>query len=330
MNKYKNLLITGGCGFIGSNLIDYLCDKYPHLNIYNIDRMDYCASSYNVTTTSPNYHFIQGDITSFELIQQILETYSIDIIMHLAAQSHVDNSFNNSKQCIQDNIIGTHTLLEASRLYKKIQLFFHVSTDEVYGQSPIDTNEKMIETSPLNPTNPYAATKAGAEVLVTSYNHSFNLPTIITRGNNVYGKAQYPEKLIPKFVYLLKNNKQCTIHGEGKSIRSFIHVLDVCNAFDIIVEKGIIGEIYNIGSNDEFSVIDVTKLLIKWVKDADCDIWIKYVPDRNFNDQRYNISNEKLTRLGWKQNIDFIEGLRECVKWYMELDADKHWNNNII
>lgn len=329
-NNYKNVLITGGCGFIGSNIVNYFVSKYPEINFFNIDRLDYCASQKNITVNDHiNYKFIFGDICDLKLINYVLNLHNIDVVMHFAAQSHVDNSFSNSLQYTHDNILGTHTLLEAARLYGKLKLFVHVSTDEVYGESEIGNNNTLKdEKSLLNPTNPYAATKVGAEALANSYYNSYKIPIIITRGNNVYGKNQYPEKLIPKFINLLKNNKKCTIHGKtGTQVRSFIHVDDVCYAFDIILQKGIIGEIYNIGCHDEFSVSEIARLLINEIKpnSENWEDWIEYVADRDFNDQRYFISNNKLKQLGWNQRIKFIDGLNEVIKWNLETDLDTHW-----
>src|SRR5947208_3443806 len=206
MDNLSNVIITGGCGFIGSHMVNYFVTKYPGIHFYNIDKMYYCASEKNITVSGKqNYKFIRGDICDMSLIRFILDEYQIDAIIHFAAQTHVDNSFSNSLKYTQDNVFGTHVLLESSRLYGKLKLFFHVSTDEVYGESVIgDSVSQMYENSELNPTNPYAATKAGAEALVKSYCNSYNLPTIISRCNNVYGEKQYPEKLIPKFVSLLK------------------------------------------------------------------------------------------------------------------------------
>lgn len=306
-----NILITGGCGFIGSNFINYIYDKYPSYKIINIDAMYYCASENNVRIdiqTSTRYTFIKGNASDFSLIKYILKNEKISHIIHFAAQSHVDNSFEDSLQYTYDNVQGTHTLLEAVRTTNPDILFYHFSTDEVYGESNIYDDKPKTELSILSPTNPYAASKAAAEMYVNSYIHSYNLKCIISRGNNVYGPNQYPEKLIPKFTKLLNSGKKCTIHGDGSSLRSFIHVFDVCTAVDIILHKGEIGEIYNIGSNknNEYSVLDIAKMLIKKIKHTDnYNEYIEFVEDRPFNDKRYYISCDKLNDLGWKQNIVF-------------------------
>jgi len=312
----KNILITGGCGFIGSNFINYIVKKYPTYNFINIDAMYYCASLSNIEVQDKfNYKFIEGNINDISLIKYILKTENITHIIHFAAQSHVDNSFENSLQYTEDNVKGTHTLLEAVRVVNKNIVFLHFSTDEVYGESQLNEGAKH-EQSLLCPTNPYAASKAAAEMFVNSYAHSYKLKCIITRCNNVYGPNQYPEKLIPKFIQLLQNGDKCTIHGDGSSLRSFIHTDDVSTAVDIILHKGVIGDIYNIGSDIHYekSVMDVTKLLVKYIHNTDdLDNWIEYVDDRPFNDKRYFITNEKIKALGWKQTVDFEAGLKALI-----------------
>lgn len=321
----KSVLMTGCCGFIGSNVLNYLCKKYPSVNFINIDRLDYCSSLKNIERTqSPNYTFYKCDIKNADMIRSILKLHSVDTIIHFAAQTHVDNSFGNSIQFTMDNVLGTHTLLECCKEYGNIKRFVHISTDEVYGQVGVD-DEECRETRVLVPTNPYAASKAGAEHLVLSYYHSFKLPSIIVRGNNVYGPQQYPEKLIPRFIKLLTENKKCSIHGEGQTRRNFIHVYDVGTAIETILFKGVIGEIYNIGSKNEFSVMDITKKLIQQIKHTDViEPYIEFVEDRCFNDSRYSISNQKLIDLGWSEYIEFEHGLNKTIDWYLQnLD---HWN----
>ena len=310
----RNILVTGGCGFIGSNFINYAVGKYPQYNFVNIDAMYYCASHENIEESvrnSKNYKFVEGKIQDLSLIKYILKTENITHIIHFAAQSHVDNSFENSLQYTEDNVKGTHVLLECVRQVNKDIMFLHFSTDEVYGESKLDEDPKN-EMTVLCPTNPYAASKAAAEMYVNSYMHSYGLRCIITRGNNVYGPNQYPEKLIPKFIKLLRNGDKLTIHGDGSSLRSFIHVLDVCSAVDTILHNGLIGQIYNIGSDPEYekSVLDVAKILVKKIKnDDDYEKYLEFVEDRPFNDKRYFITNEKLKELGWNINIDFISGI---------------------
>jgi dTDP-glucose 4,6-dehydratase len=323
----KVVLITGACGFIASNVLNYLCNKYDGITFINVDRLDYCSSLKNINVKNTNYHFYKCDIRNSDMIQYILKLHKVDTIIHFAAQTHVDNSFGNSIQFTQDNVLGTHTLLECSKEYGKIQRFIHVSTDEVYGEVELDGDE-CYETTILKPTNPYAATKASAEHLVFSYYHSFKLPIIITRGNNVYGPRQYPEKLIPKCITSIKEGKPFTIHGEGKTVRNFIHVDDVSSAVESILFKGIIGEIYNIGSKNEFNVMEIVKKIVKVMKGSDSvEPYIQYVEDRLFNDLRYSVSNTKLIQLGWNEKIDFENGLQSTIEWYINCDKE-HWVKN--
>jgi dTDP-glucose 4,6-dehydratase len=317
------LLVTGCCGFIGSNFVNYYFNENPDVEIINLDAMYYCASENNIDDTvkkSERYQLIKGNLCSFDLISNLLEIYKIDTVIHFAAQSHVQNSFDNALQYTHDNVVGTHTLLEACRKYGKINKFIHISTDEVYGESMISENEeKKHEGSVLCPTNPYAATKAAAELIAKSYYHSFKMPIIITRGNNVYGPNQYPEKLIPRFIQQLLSGDSVTIQGDGSNVRAFLHVNDVCSALKLILEKGEIGEIYNIGSDDhqEYTVLEVAKILIdKIIKPEQNELeeWIKYIEDRPFNDKRYYISNQKVKDLGWDIKIDFDKGLDELIK----------------
>ena len=317
-----NLLVTGGCGFIGSNFINYYYKKNPNVKIVNIDAMYYCSNINNILPEIQNdierYKFIHGNIQCKDLIKYILKENNITHVIHFAAQTHVDNSFELSLQYTHDNILGTHILLEMCRQWNKLKLFIHISTDEVYGESMLDTNiQHCEEESVLCPTNPYAATKAGAELIAMSYYHSFKMPIIITRGNNVYGINQYPEKLIPKFIELLYKDIKVPIQGEGDSIRNFLYIDDVVNAFDIILNKGKIGEIYNIGGENEheYSVLDIAKLLIKLIKNTDdYENWIEYIIDRPFNDKRYYLTNSKLRNLGW--NITWT--VQNGIKYILE------------
>ena len=309
-----NLLVTGGYGFIGSNFINYIFNKYDKINIINLDDLYYCANENNVELyirNSKRYKFIKINLNQI-IDKNILEENKINYIVHFAAQSHVDNSFENSIQYTKDNVMGTHCLLECCRIYGNIKKFIHVSTDEVYGESKEDEKVKT-ELTLLCPTNPYAGTKAAAELIVQTYLHSFNLPIVISRGNNVYGKNQYPEKLIPKFIKLLKEDKKVTIHGNGLTSRSFLHVDDTVKAFEIILLKGKVSEIYNIGCDEEgmeYKVIDIAKILIEKIKNTkDYDKWIAYVTDRPFNDTRYYISNKKLKELGWKIEKKFLKSI---------------------
>ena len=313
------LLITGGCGFIGSNFINYIFDEDKY-EIVNIDAMYYCASEKNVDEKirkSDKYHMVKGNVCSDDIVNYVLNKYNITHVIHFAAQSHVQNSFDDSIQFTKDNILGTHILLECCRKYGKIERFIHVSTDEVYGESMNSVEEQhKTEHSILCPTNPYAATKAGAELIAQSYNHSYKMPIIITRGNNVYGPNQYPEKLVPLFIKQLQNDEKVTIQGEGTAVRAFLHAYDTARAFELILLKGKIGEIYNIGCDEdmEYDVMSVAKMMIKRIKKTDdYDKWIRYIADRPFNDQRYYISNQKLKDLGWNVTINFEDGLKQLI-----------------
>jgi dTDP-glucose 4,6-dehydratase len=318
--SHVNLLVTGGCGFIGSNFINYYFPKGKIAKLVNYDAMYYCANKDNVDEDirkNPNYILVESNLCDEKMVKQVLYEHQITHIIHFAAQSHVQKSFDDSLVFTKDNVLGTHVLLECSRKYNRIQKFVHVSTDEVYGESMNTVDEKhKTEHSILCPTNPYAATKAGAELIAQSYCHSYKMPIIITRGNNVYGPNQYPEKLIPRFIQLLRENKKLTIQGNGKSVRAFMHAYDTAKAFECVLEKGIIGEIYNLGCDEgmEYSVLDVAKILIKMIKNTDdYTEWIEYVQDRPFNDERYYISNQKLKDLGWFIEKDFIENLQKLT-----------------
>jgi dTDP-glucose 4,6-dehydratase len=308
-----NILVTGGCGFIGSNFINYILNKDASIKIFNIDCLNYCANEQNVIE-HPNYKFIKGNITSKDLVLHILNEYQIDAIIHFAAQSHVDNSFDNSLQYTTDNVMGTHVLLQASKEYGKIKKFLHFSTDEVYGEVDLE-HPGCHEKSLLNPTNPYAATKAAAEFLVRSYYHSFKLPVVVVRCNNVYGPNQYPEKLIPKFIKLLSHNTKLTIHGKGETRRNFIWAEDVAIATELIFHKGELNEVYNIGTNQEYSVLDVAKILVeKMTADKILDNHIVFVEDRPFNDFRYSVDITLLKSLGWEEKFtNFEENLEKLI-----------------
>jgi len=314
----QNIMVTGGAGFIASHVVMLLVKKYPNFKIVNLDKLDYCACLSNLDEIKdyPNYKFVHGNICSPDLMTYVLRTEKIDTIMHFAAQTHVDNSFGNSFQFTQNNIMGTHVLLESAKIVG-IKKFIHVSTDEVYGEQHLD-QEAMSEEQVLEPTNPYAATKAGAEFLAKSYLRSFGMPIVITRGNNVYGPHQYPEKLIPKFINQLMRGRKVTLHGTGANKRNFLFVEDVARAFEIVLFKGITGNIYNIGGSNERANIDVAKDLIGLMgyptgKELDM---VTFVEDRVFNDLRYHINSERLFELGWREQVSWEEGLSKTVDWY--------------
>jgi dTDP-glucose 4,6-dehydratase len=296
-----NALVTGGCGFIGSNFLNLMKEKYPEINFVNIDKMDYCSNIHNVNPGVATY--IKHNLCSTGILQRVVQEYKFDYVFHFAAQSHVDNSFTSPLGFTMDNTYGTHALIEVCRRYIPNVEFIHFSTDEVYGESKTD-EPFTEELGVLRPTNPYSASKAAAEMIIRSYIESFGMNIKIIRCNNVYGPNQYPEKLIPKFIRLLKNNEKCTIHGVNSANvrRAFMHVYDVIDAVEVVWKNGKPGEVYNIASDDELSVMDVTKLIIKTIKNTeDYDEWIEYIEDRPFNDKRYYICAKKLKELGWKQ-----------------------------
>lgn len=298
---YKNVLVTGGCGFIASNFLNIMKEKYPTIHFVNIDKLDYCS---NVENVKPGVAtFVKGNVGNEELVEHLIQKYSFDVIFNFAAQSHVDNSFESALSFTRDNTYATHVLIECCRRHIPNVEFIHFSTDEVYGESKTDTPFTE-EEGVLRPTNPYAASKAAAEMIVRSYIESFGMNAKIIRCNNVYGPNQYPEKLIPKFKRLLKDGKKCTIHGKNSSNikRAFMHVEDVVDAVEVVWKKGVPGEVYNIASDDELTVMEVTRLIIEAVLGTtDYDKWITYVDDRPFNDGRYYICAKKLKALGWSQ-----------------------------
>jgi dTDP-glucose 4,6-dehydratase len=297
----SNVMVTGGCGFIASNFLNRMKERYPSINFVNVDKLDYCS---NVENVNPGVAtFVKGNVGNKELVEHLIKLYHFDAIFHFAAQSHVDNSFDNALSFTMDNTHATHVLVEACRRHIPDVEFIHFSTDEVYGESKTDvpfTEDEGV----LRPTNPYSASKAAAEMIVRSYIESFGMNIKVIRCNNVYGPNQYPEKLIPKFKRLLKENEKCTIHGSKSATvkRAFMHVDDVVDAVDIVWRRGVPGEVYNIASDDELTVMEVTRLIIETVKGTkNYDDWITYVEDRPFNDQRYYICAKKIKDLGWSQ-----------------------------
>ncbi len=320
----KNFLITGALGFIGSNVVNYLSLKYPHIRIIILDKMSYCSSEHNIDKISlHNVKIVIGDISNKDLVTFLLNEYNIDHIIHFAASSHVANSFYNSLGFTKNNVKGTHYLLEATRIYNEktnnIEKFIHISTDEVYGEVTDDIMRK--ETSILDPTNPYAATKAAAEFLVKSYYYSYKLPIIITRANNVYGINQFPEKIIPKFICQMINGEKITIEGTGTSKRNFIHVNDISTAMETILLKGKIGEIYNICAPDncEYTVMEIATKIIQLFNKENVNDNIVFVEDRKFNDCRYYIDPEKLKALGWTAtHTNFDDNLKDLINWYRQ------------
>ena len=305
------VLVTGGLGFIGSNFIDHVLVNHTEVTtVLNIDRCDYCARRHNVSHASdPRYTYVQADITNMMKMKRLFSEFNPDVVVHFAAQSHVDTSFENAGQYIHDNIIGTYTILECVK--ESGCRLVHISTDEVYGE--VDLNETSHpETSVLNPTNPYSATKAGAELLVKAYGHSFKIPYVITRGNNVFGPKQYPEKVIPAFVTRMLVGEPCVIHGEGYSRRNFIYVDDVSRAVMTVIQKGVTGTVYNIGTRNEYSVNEIFEILCRVIGSGTK----VHVIDRPHNDKRYAVDSSALQELGWKEEVDFESAIAKTVEWY--------------
>ncbi|KEY69402.1 hypothetical protein S7711_05716 [Stachybotrys chartarum IBT 7711] len=328
----KNIMITGGAGFIACWLVRHLTLNYADAyNIVSFDKLDYCSSLNNTRFLNgkPNFTFYHGDITQPNEVVDCMERFSIDTVLHFAAQSHVDLSFGNSYSFTHTNVYGTHVLLESAKKVG-IKRFIHISTDEVYGEVKDDEDE-MLESSILSPTNPYAASKAAAEMLVQSYQKSFKLPVIIVRSNNVYGPHQYPEKIIPKFTCLLNRGRPMVLHGNGSPTRRYLYAGDAADAFDTILHKGQLGQIYNVGSLDEVSNLELCNMLLDAMRiphntPEQQRRWIKYTHDRPFNDCRYAVDGSKLRRLGWEQQTSLSEGIRITVDWYQQF-GESWWGD---
>ncbi|KAF5797912.1 putative NAD-dependent epimerase/dehydratase, dTDP-glucose 4,6-dehydratase, NAD(P)-binding protein [Helianthus annuus] len=323
----KSILITGAAGFIASHVTNRLVSNYPNYKIVALDKLSYCSCLKNLQPSFPfsNFKFVKADITSPDLINYLLDAEEIDTIMHFAAETHVDNSFGNSFEFTTNNIYGTHVLLEACKVTRRINRFIHVSTDEVYGESDFETDIGSSEASQLLPTNPYSATKAGAEMLVMAYHRSYGMPIITTRGNNVYGPNQFPEKIIPKFILLAMRGDPLPIHGDGSNVRSYLYSGDVAEAFDVVLHKGAIGHVYNIRTRNERSVLDVAADICK-LFGFDVTKTIRYVNDRPFNDKRYFLDDQKLKDLGWEERTPWEAGLRMTIAWYRE---NPDWWGNV-
>ena len=331
-NTYdKIILITGAAGFIASHVTNYLVNTFLNYKVIGLDKMDYCASLNNLKEIKDkiNFEFIKGNILDSYLINKILVENGVTHIMHFAAQTHVDNSFGNALSFTENNIMGTHVLLECSVKYNKLKLFLHVSTDEVYGLS-IDGDESSDESAALLPTNPYSASKLGAECMVKAYGTSYGLPYIITRGNNVYGPMQYPEKLIPKAIILISGDKKVPIHGTGKNKRTYLYIDDVVSAFDVVLHNGKFSEIYNIAGDVEYSNNDIVGMILTYIKPmGEYGDHIEYVEDRKFNDVRYNTNANALKEIGWTGPcVDIKAGLSQTSQWYIENYID-WWPNDL-
>jgi len=314
--KINKILITGAAGFIGSHVYDHFSKLYPNASIIVLDKMTYAANIKNIPSvlTNENHRLIVGDLVDLDTC--LKATLGADLVIHLAAESHVDNSFNNSIIFSKSNELGTHTLMEACK-QNKVKKIIHVSTDEVYGEN---IDKAYIESDRLNPTNPYSASKAAAEMIVKSYHTSFKLPVIIVRANNICGIRQFPEKIIPKFILRCINDEALEIHGDGKNLRHYLSASDFANAIELLNNKGELGAAYNIASDLELSNIEVADLISS--KFLNKSIKINFVSNRPFNDSRYAVNDEKLRNLGWSPKRSLVDDIPEIIDWYK---ANLHW-----
>lgn len=308
------LLVTGGAGFIGSNFIKYILQKFPHYQIVNLDKLTYAGNLDNLSDIEdhPDYQFVKGDICDSELVNKIMAD-GVNALVHFAAESHVDRSIYDPGIFVRTNILGTQVLLE-SALKFKIDLFLHISTDEVYGS--LGKEGSFTESYPLLPNSPYSASKASADLLVRSYFETFRLPAIITRCTNNYGPYQFPEKLIPLFITNALFDLTLPIYGDGLYVRDWLYVEDHCKALDLILHHGKIGEIYNISGGNEKNNLEVTDLILKKLNKPKS--LVKHVKDRPAHDRRYSLDCSKIkTQLGWKSSTPFEEGISKTVDWYI-------------
>ncbi len=326
----KNILITGGAGFIGSHLVRLLVNKYPDYRIINLDKLTYAGNLANLKDVEnmPNYVFEKADICDFPTIQKLFAKYSIDGVIHLAAESHVDRSIKDPFAFAQTNVMGTLSLLQAAKLAWEgkfeDKLFYHVSTDEVYGSLQPDGGF-FTETTKYDPHSPYSASKASSDHFVRAFHDTYGLPVKISNCSNNYGTYQFPEKLIPLFINNIRHNKPLPVYGKGENVRDWLFVEDHARAIDLIFHQGKVGETYNIGGFNEWKNIDLIKVMIKVTDrllgrpEGSSEKLITYVTDRAGHDLRYAIDSTKLHReLGWEPSLQFEEGIEKTVKWYLE------------
>lgn len=322
------ILVTGGAGFIGSNFIHYMLEKHSDCKIVCIDKLTYAGNLGNLEKLlgKSNFRFVKGDICDRELVDKVFEEESPDVVVNFAAESHVDRSIENPDVFLMTNVLGTQVLLDASRKYG-VKRFHQVSTDEVYGDLPLERRDlKFTEESPLKPSSPYSASKTAADLLVLAYHRTYGLPVTISRCSNNYGPYQFPEKLIPLMIINALKDKPLPVYGDGKNVRDWIHVKDHCEALDVILHKGKEGEVYNIGGNNERANIEIVKMILKELGKP--EELIRFVKDRPGHDRRYAISTAKMEKeFGWQPKVDFEQGLRETIKWYLE---NRDWWEEII
>jgi dTDP-glucose 4,6-dehydratase len=322
------IIVTGGAGFIGGNFIHYMLDKYPEDKIICLDKLTYAG---NIETLSPvmdrdNFRFVKGDIADRDLVYKLFEEEKPDVVINFAAESHVDRSINDPDIFLLTNVMGTGVLLEACRKYG-ISRYHQVSTDEVYGDLPLDRPDLLFtEDTPLHTSSPYSASKASSDLLVLAYHRTYNLPVTISRCSNNYGPYQFPEKLIPLIIANALNDKPLPIYGKGENVRDWLYVTDHCVAIDLIVRKGSVGEVYNIGGHNEKTNLEVVRAILSELDKGE-DL-IQYVTDRPGHDRRYAIDPDKIrNELGWEPTTLFDEGIKMTISWYLN---NKSWWENII
>lgn len=312
------LLVTGGAGFIGSHFVRHMLAEHSEIQIINLDKLTYAGNLENLTDIAdhPNYRFVEGDICDRSLVDQLAS--DSDVIVNFAAETHVDNSIENADPFFQTNVIGTQVLIEASLKYRH-QRYVQVSTDEVYG----DIEEGFFtEESRLKPSSPYSASKAAGDLMVLAYHRTHGLPGVISRCSNNYGTHQFPEKLVPFFVKQLMTGEKVPVYGDGSNVRDWLHVVDHCKAIELILKKGKVGEVYNVGAHNEHTNLEITKMMLEILELSEDKI--KFVKDRPGHDIRYAIDASKLKRdLGWEPSISFDQGFRESIEWYKEQFSGK-------
>lgn len=318
-----NLLVTGGAGFIGSNFVRYMLEKYPNYKVVNYDLLTYAGNLENLKDVEnhPNYTFVKGDINNRELVDYLVKTHEIDVIVNFAAESHVDRSITEPDIFVKTNVLGTQALLDVAKA-NNIKKYVQISTDEVYGT--LGERGYFTEETPLAPNSPYSASKAGGDLLVRAYHETYGLNVNITRCSNNYGPYHFPEKLIPLMITNALEGKELPIYGDGQNIRDWLHVKDHCTAIDLVIHKGRPGEVYNIGGHNERTNNEIVHLIVEKLgvsKDL-----IKYVADRPGHDRRYAIDPTKImTELGWKPQYTFETGIVETIQWY--IDNQEWWKN---
>ena len=316
------LLATGGAGFIGSCFIRYMLNKYPDYKILNLDALTYAGNLENLDDVkdNPNYDFVKGNICNTELVSMIMD--NVDVVVNFAAESHVDRSIRGPEIFVETNIKGTLNLLQCAK-QSNVQRYIQISTDQLYGS--LGMTGYFTEDTPLSPNSPYSASKAGADLLVRSYYETYGMPVIITRCSNNYGPYQYPEKLIPLFIAQLLKGEKVPVYGDGLNVRDWLYVYDHCSAIDTVLHNGKVGEVYNIGGNNEKSNLEITRLILKALDKS--EDYIQYVKDRLGHDKRYAICSDKIqTELGWHPSVTFEEGLNHTIDWYLH---NQDWLGNM-